>query len=79
MKRKVSHRYFNRDRNKELMHTCGETARDEGKPLAACPALREQMRDNESYAVILIGAWREGWNKRDLELRSPRLGMKGAD
>lgn len=69
----------NRDRNRDTMRTLGREARDEGHPLAAGPRLLDAIRDDEHRALQLIASWRLGWLARDVEIRSPRLALKGAD
>lgn len=78
MPRRKRHHIQNRDRNRDLMRAAGQKARDEGRPLTACPSLLEQMRDDPTRALQLIETFADAWLERDKEIRQPWLLMKGA-
>jgi hypothetical protein len=67
----------NHDANYANMRAAGRLAREQGKPLRACPSLLRYF--GEQRAIVLMDAWMSGWYDADSELRSPRAAMKGAD
>ncbi len=68
---------FNVDVNRIAMRAAGREARNEGRPLSSCPSLACYF--GERRATVLMDAWRQGWNERDLDLRPVQLALKGAD